>query len=37
MPAELTFQDLADLFFWTALALGSIISFGLGFIGGQQR
>lgn len=34
---DLTAQELADLLFWIGLSLGSIVSFGLGFIAGQQR
>lgn len=34
---DLTAQELADLLFWIGLALGSVVSFGLGYIAGQQR
>jgi len=34
---EVTPQDLADLFFTVGLVLGSMICFGLGFIGGIIR
>jgi len=30
-------NDLADLFYWVSLILGSMIVFGLGFIGGSLR